>query len=64
MAAIFTYRFPIAEERFKAANVKLTTLSNYDAVLDVALETKYIEEEDLATLQEWRRDPAKWNQDK
>ena len=64
MAAIFTYRFPIAEERFKAANVKLTTLSNYDAVLEVALETKYIEEEDLATLQEWRRDPAKWNQDK
>ena len=34
MAAIFTYRFPIAEERFKAANVKLTTLSNYDAVLE------------------------------
>ena len=61
MAAIFTYGFPIAIERFKEAKVKLLTLSNYNAVLEVALETNYIAEEDLATLHEWRTDPSIWN---
>ena len=36
MAAIFSYRFPVAEERFKAANVDVVTLSNYEAVLEAA----------------------------
>ena len=64
MAAIFTYGFPIAIERFKEATVKLLTLSNYNAVLEVALETNYIAEEDLATLHEWRTDPSIWNPNK
>ena len=64
MAAIFTYGFPIAIERFKEAKVKLLTLSNYYAVLEVALETNYIAEEDLATLHEWRTDPSIWNPNK
>ena len=64
MAAIFTYGFPIAIERFKEAKVKLLTLSNYNAVLEVALETNYIADEDLATLHEWRTDPSIWNPNK
>jgi len=35
-------------------------MTNYEAVLDVALRTGYIEEEDIATLNEWRKDPAHW----
>ncbi|MDR1527754.1 MAG: orotate phosphoribosyltransferase [Dysgonamonadaceae bacterium] len=61
MVAIFTYGFPIAAERFKEAKVKLTTLCNYDAVLDEALKTDYIDESEIKTLQEWRKNPAKWN---
>lgn len=61
MAALFTYGFPVAEEAFAKANVKLVTLSNYNAMLDVALETNYIQADDLATLREWRRDPANWS---
>lgn len=64
MAAIFSYRFPVAEERFKAANVDVVTLSNYEAVLEAALKTGYITEEDLETLKEWRKDPASWNVNK
>ncbi|MDE6098930.1 MAG: orotate phosphoribosyltransferase [Muribaculaceae bacterium] len=60
MAALFTYGFPIAEEAFKKANVKLITLSNYNAMLEAALATEYIQESDLATLREWRKDPASW----
>jgi orotate phosphoribosyltransferase len=61
MLAIFTYGFPIAEGKFKDAKVKLTTLCNYDAILDEALKTEYIDESEIKTLQEWRKDPAKWN---
>lgn len=60
MAAIFTYGFPIAMKKFKAAKVDLVTLSNYNAMLEAALETNYISENDVETLQEWRKDPAAW----
>jgi orotate phosphoribosyltransferase len=61
MVAIFTYGFPVAAEKFKEAKVPLITLCNYDAVLDEALKTDYIDESEIRTLQEWRKDPAKWN---
>lgn len=61
MVAIFTYGFPVAEERFKEAKVNLTTLCNYESVLNEALSTDYIEESEIKTLQEWRKDPASWN---
>ena len=61
MVAAYTYGFPVAEEAFKNAKVPLVTLTNYEAVLDVALRTGYIEEEDIATLNEWRKDPAHWD---
>ena len=60
MAAIFTYGFPVAARKFKSAQVELITLSNYNAMLETALETNYIKPEALETLQEWRKDPASW----
>jgi len=63
MVAIFTHGFPVAEEQFRKANVELTTLSNYNAVIEEAVRTNYIEEDDMAILQEWRKDPANWDPD-
>lgn len=63
MAAIFTYDFPIAAEEFKKHKVKLYTLSDYNKLLDIALETDYISPKEVKTLQEWRKDPAKWKLD-
>lgn len=60
MVANFTYEFPVATENFKKADVKLITLTNYDAVLHEALRIDYIAESDLETLQEWRKNPADW----
>ena len=60
MIAIFSYGFPEAEQKFKAAKVKLTTLCNYDAVLTEALATKYIGEADIDILKEWRMNPSQW----
>lgn len=60
MVASFTYGFPVAEEAFKEAGVKLITLSNYNAVVEEAAETGYIKEEEKAVLAEWRKDPSVW----
>ena len=60
MVAIFTHGFPIAEKQFREANVPLFTLSNYNAIIEEALRINYINEADLAILQEWRKDPENW----
>ena len=46
------------------ARVDLTALSNYDAILDEALATDYIDESELKTLQDWRKSPETWGQPK
>ncbi|MCQ2217723.1 MAG: orotate phosphoribosyltransferase [Paludibacteraceae bacterium] len=61
MLAIFTYGFPVAAEKFKEAKVELTTLSNYQAVLQHMLDSKQIGEMEMETLQEWRKNPSEWN---
>ncbi len=60
MIASYTYGFPVAQRAFSDANVRLLTLTNYEAVLEVALETGYITKEQIPMLNEWRRDPANW----
>ena len=60
MVASFTYGFDIAEQAFSNAKVKLLTLTNYEAVVEVALETGYIGKNELPLLEEWRKDPANW----
>ena len=60
MVASYTYGFPVAEEAFRAANVQLVTLTDYDHVVATALETGYIAETDIELLNEWRKDPANW----
>lgn len=62
MVAIFTYGFDLATENFKDKNIDLVTLSNYDNLLEQALESSYISEKELSTLREWRREPSTWKQ--
>ena len=61
MVASYTYGFDVAEKAFKDADVQLITLTNYEAVLEVAQETGYITADELPLLNEWRRDPSHWN---
>ena len=62
MVAIFTYGFDIAADNFSKNNVELTTLSSYEYLIEQALDSKYISEKELNTLQDWRKNPSKWNQ--
>ncbi|MGX4686044.1 orotate phosphoribosyltransferase [Vagococcus sp. JNUCC 83] len=60
VAAIFTYQLPSGVENFKEANLSFDTLTNYDELIEVAIENDYITESDRLLLQEWKKDPASW----
>ncbi|WP_369048678.1 orotate phosphoribosyltransferase [Tenacibaculum sp. UWU-22] len=60
MVAIFSYGFDVAKENFKSENVELTTLTNYDFLLEQALESNYIDSKELSTLKDWRSNPSNW----
>lgn len=62
MVAIFSYGFSIATEAFKEYNLDFTTLSNYEELLEQALDSNYINEKELITLESWRLNPSEWNQ--
>ena len=53
---------PVAEEAFKAAGLRLVTLSDYEHTTAIAAKPGYIKEEDLAVLAEWRKAPSTWKQ--
>ena len=63
MVAIFSYGFDVSEDNFEKENVALHTLSNYENLLEQALETQYINKKELATLSQWNANPSKWNAD-
>ena len=60
MAAIFTYGFPISEEKIAASNLDVYTLSNYENLIEKAVEKKYVSEEELETLKSWNSNPSEW----
>ena len=60
MVASYTYGFPVAEEAFREAHVRLVTLTDYEHVVEKALETGYIKEDEVTMLHDWRKDPANW----
>jgi orotate phosphoribosyltransferase len=60
MAAIFTYGFPISEEKIAAAKLDVYTLSNYENLIEKAVEKKYVSEVELETLKSWNSNPSEW----
>ncbi|MFK8059007.1 MAG: orotate phosphoribosyltransferase [Polaribacter sp.] len=62
MVAIFSYGFDVASKNFEEKNVGLTTLSNYENLLEQALDSSYITDKELITLNDWRKNPSEWKQ--
>ena len=61
MVAIFTYGFKTSADNFKQNEIALHTLSNYEHLLEQALETNYISKEELQVLSNWNDNPSEWN---
>ncbi|MEY3048151.1 MAG: hypothetical protein RL365_189 [Bacteroidota bacterium] len=60
LIAIFSYGFDIAKEAFDKAEVPFTVLSDYDHLIEQAVNLEYIKEEDLDQLKKWREVPSNW----
>lgn len=60
MVAIFSYGFETAVDNFNAENVTLNTLSDYKSLLEQALETKYITQQEQEILAVWNAEPSTW----
>tara|TARA_B100000003_G_scaffold139538_1_gene125246 strand:+ start:183 stop:827 length:645 start_codon:yes stop_codon:yes gene_type:complete len=61
MIAIFTYGLNISLENFQKNKVNLDTLSNYNELINKAIDIKYISEKDSETLKKWNKDPENWS---
>jgi len=62
MVASYTYGFPVAEEAFAEAGVKLITICDYAATTEIAAEIGYISKDDIEVLNEWCKSPSTWKQ--
>lgn len=60
MLAIFTYNFPVANQNFENAGIKLDTLSNYQTLIELAMQNGEITSEELESLKAWRENPSTW----
>jgi orotate phosphoribosyltransferase len=60
MLSIFTYGFETARDRFKEENIELTSLSQYQTLIEIALDMNKISDNDIQTLMEWGEDPVNW----
>ena len=48
-------------ENFKTNNINLFTLSNYESLLEQALDTNFINQKELNILSKWNTNPSEWN---
>ncbi|EMK1231544.1 orotate phosphoribosyltransferase [Listeria monocytogenes] len=60
IAAIFTYGLAKGKQLLEESGTKLVTLTNYDELIEVALNENYVTGEDMETLKEWKKNPEKW----
>ena len=60
MVAIFSYGFELAADNFRKAGVELHTLTNYHILIESALQSGAVQQDQIEMLQQWRKDPGQW----
>ena len=61
MVSIFSYGFEVATKNFEAAQCELISLCNYSSLIGQAVESGYIKDKELSTLEKWRESPETWS---
>jgi len=60
MVSIFTYGFAVAEKAFVDAGVPYKSLTNYNSLIEIAIEKSIVTPDQQSILLNWREDPANW----
>ena len=63
-ASIFDYGFDESKKAFRDAKCPHVSLTNYEVLVEQALASNYITEEELGPLLAWKKDPANWDSSK
>lgn len=63
LCSVFNYGFDVAANLFGNAGIKIVSLSNYDALLQLALEKNAIPADELERLKAWRTMPSEWGRE-
>lgn len=63
LLAIFSYRFPVAVDRFNEEKVPLNALLDYEHLIEKSVQTHYVDKSQLHTLSEWLANPSQWKQE-
>ena len=58
--AIFSYGFDKASENYEKYNCKFSSLSNFDTLIKILEQSKYLTEEEAKIALEWSRNPERW----
>lgn len=58
--AIFTYGFDKANQKIAEHNIPVYTLTDYNTLIDVALEKGAVKSSDVELLNSWRANPEQW----
>ena len=64
VVAIFSYGFEKATTEFRQRSLHCKTLSNYLALINVALKNKFIDAEDFEALEQWMTNPEQWSEER
>lgn len=62
MVSIFNYGFDVAADTFAAADVTFQSLTNYDSLIQLAIEKNIVTAAQQETLLNWRKNPSGWGQ--
>lgn len=57
---IFDYQFSSAAKALKRAKLPIIMLTNFETMIDVAMDSGQITQADADTLQQWHTDPENW----
>jgi len=60
VVAIFSYGFDATRKLFEELSCDHHTLTNYDELIEAAVQDQYVSEQDMASLNNWRQDPGNW----
>lgn len=63
LVSVFNYGFEVAKEAFEKKGIPYRSLSNYEALIQLAVEKGVVNAEQLQTLMSWRTMPDKWGRE-
>ncbi|HUR31039.1 MAG TPA: orotate phosphoribosyltransferase [Saprospiraceae bacterium] len=62
VVAIFQYGLPVAKEAFEKANCPFITLTDFQTIIQVAADKKWIEPHHMEVLSNWSANPQAWSE--